>query len=472
MSTRISGDYVPHNPLTAVDSYKMSMSVQYPPHTRKVYSYIESRGGQWPRTLFFGLQHALKTYLSTRVTEQMVRTAASRAKMHGLPFPEEGWMRVVNQHGGYIPVSIRAVPEGSVIPVRNALAVVENTDEELFWMTTWIETLLLRAVWYPTTVATKSWHAKQIIKQHLIRTSDTPLDQVLPFRLHDFGARGVSSGESAAIGGAAHLVNFMGTDTIEALDFVAEYYGEKMAGFSIPAAEHSTMTAWGRSGETDAYRNMLDQFAKPGALVAVVSDSYDIWHAISNIWGGTLRERVMQSGATVVVRPDSGHPATIVVKALEGLAEKFGSTNNSKGYKVLHPSVRLIQGDGIDDSSIPEILNAVAHAGFSTENLAMGMGGALLQKLDRDTLKFAMKASAVDINGTWRYIGKNPITDPGKVSKQGRLALIRENGKYETVAESGNHWRDLMQPVYRNGRILKEYSFSEVRERSNQEAMD
>jgi len=465
------GMYEPHNPLHAVDSYKLSHFLQYPPHTKRVYSYLESRGGKWPRTVFFGLQPILKTYFQFRVTEQMVRKRAARAEKHGVPFPEAGWLRIVNKHDGYMPLSIQAVPEGSVIPVHNALMTIENTDPELPWLTTWIETLTQR-IWYPITVATLSWHAKQIIKQELLRTSDVPIDLILPSRLHDFGARGTSSGESAAIGGSAHLVNFAGTDNMEALDYVAEFYGEDMAGFSIPASEHSTMTAWGRSGETDAYRNMVEKFSKPGSYYATVSDSYNLWTAINDIWGGTLRDAVLGGGGTLVIRPDSGHPPTVVVKALGMMSERFGFTENSKGFKVINSAVRLIQGDGVSIESIPEILSAVAHAGFSTENLALGMGGGLLQKMDRDTQKFAIKASAVDINGTWRGIGKDPITDHGKRSKMGRLALIREHDKYETVGEDDNHWRNMMRPVYRNGQILKEYSFTEVREQANREAMD
>src|SRR5688572_7726426 len=270
------------------DSYKISHWLQYPPDTRHVFSYVESRGGTHERTLFFGLQTILKEYFCKAVTAEDVVLAAEVCAAHGLPFHRDGWMHVVDAHGGRLPVRIRAVAEGTLVPVRNVLVTVENTDPACFWLTTFLETALLR-VWYPTTVATNSWATKQLIAHWLERTGDPA---GLPFKLHDFGARGVSSLESAMLGGMAHLVNFQGTDTMSALLGAHTYYGEPMAGFSIPAAEHSTITAWGRDGEADAYRNMLQRFARPGALLAVVSDSYDLEHAVNALWGGELRQAV------------------------------------------------------------------------------------------------------------------------------------------------------------------------------------
>jgi nicotinamide phosphoribosyltransferase len=280
------------------DSYKHSHWLQYPPQTSHVFSYVEARGGTHHRTLFFGLQVILKEYFCKAVTAEDVALAAEVCAAHGLPFHHDGWMHVVDAHGGRLPVRIRAVAEGTLVPVRNVLVTVENTDPACFWLTSFLETALLR-VWYATTVATNSWATKQLIARWLERTGDPA---GLPFKLHDFGARGVSSLESAMLGGMAHLVNFQGTDTMSALLGARTYYREPMAGFSIPAAEHSTITAWGRDGEADAYRNMLQRFARPGSLLAVVSDSYDLEHAVDALWGGELRQAVIDSGATVVIR--------------------------------------------------------------------------------------------------------------------------------------------------------------------------
>jgi nicotinamide phosphoribosyltransferase len=338
---------------------------------------------------------------------------------------------------------------------------VESTDARVPWMTSWIETALMR-IWYPISVATQSWMIKKIINRYLEETSDDP-EAELPFKLHDFGSRGVSSQESAAIGGAAHLVNFMGSDTVAGIWLANQIYHHPMAGFSIPAAEHSTMTAWGREGEVDAYRNMLDRFARPGSVVAVVSDSWDLWNALENIWGGTLREAVIASGATVVIRPDSGHPATVVLRALKILEERFGVTTNSKGFKVLN-SVRLIQGDGVDRDSLQEVLELARNHGYSATNLAFGMGGALLQRLDRDTQKFAYKCSAIRIGKEWREVHKDPVTDPGKRSRGGRLDLIRTGGHFESLTYTHEpHSNSVLRTVFENGEILHQTTLSEVR---------
>jgi nicotinamide phosphoribosyltransferase len=458
---------IEQNLILAGDSYKASHFKMLPDGTRHVYSYIESRGGKYDRTVFFGLQMFLKSVLGKPITAEMIDEAEAFLAAHGEPFNRAGWEIILRDHKGILPLSIRAVPEGRVVPVHNVLTTVQNLDPRLPWLTSYIETGLLRAIWYGTTVATQSWHIKQIIKASLERSSDDPTGQ-LPFKLHDFGARGVSSAESAAIGGAAHLVNFMGSDTMEGIIAARRYYGEPMAGFSIVAAEHSTVTAWGRDGETAAYRRILDAYAKPGAIVAVVSDSYDLDNAVRNIWGGSLMQQIKDSGATLVVRPDSGDPTVVPVQTVEALAEKFGTIVNGKGFKVLPSCVRVIQGDGINEDSIRIILARLEGKGFSADNVAFGMGGALLQQVNRDTQKFAMKASAVNVNGVWRDIYKAPAGDPSKRSKAGRLCLVREEGEYMTVPAEGHQWRDQLIEVWREGELRRDWTFAEVRERSNE----
>ena len=449
------------------DSYKVSMDRQYPAGTTGVYSYIESRGGRYDRTVFFGLQAFIKEYLLAPITQVDIDIADEILTAHGEPFNRAGWQYILDTHRGYLPVVIRAVPEGTVVPVKNVLATIENTDPECFWLTTWLETALLRAVWYGTTVATQSYTIKQVILDYLERTGDpTTID----FKLHDFGARGVSSMESAGIGAAAHLVNFMGTDTITGILFAREYYNAGIAGFSIPAAEHSTITSWGRDGEVDAYRNILNNFAKPGSIVAIVSDSYDIYNAAENLWGGELRQQVIDSGATVVIRPDSGDPVEVNRKLIEILGSKFGYTKNAKGFKVLN-NVRLIQGDGINELTVRSILGAFMAMGWSADNIAFGMGGALLQIVDRDTQKFALKASAACINGTWVDVQKDPVTDPGKKSKKGRVTLWRSGREYFSSVEKPKTWTDygvgdateVLEEVFRDGKLIKEIDFATVR---------
>lgn len=458
-----------YNIILDTDSYKASHWKQYPEGTESMFSYIESRGGKFDKTVFFGLQYYLKQYLTRGITEQDVEEADEFYKGHGVPFNRVGWDYIarLHKHGGGLPVRIRAVPEGTVVPTRNALVTIESTDPNVFWIASWLETMLLR-VWYPTNVATLSWHAKQVIRRYLDQTADDPNAEI-GFKLHDFGSRGVSSQESAAIGGAAHLVNFMGSDTVAGVITANRYYNERMAAFSIPAAEHSTITSWGRENEVHAYRNMLDKYAKPGALVAVVSDSYDIYNAVENLWGGELRQQVIDSGATLVVRPDSGDPPTVVKRCLELLDSRFGHTVNSKGYRVLN-NVRVIQGDGINLDSIESILWVARDAGYSASNVAFGMGGALLQQHNRDTQKFAMKCSSVTVNGEERVVYKDPVDDPGKQSKLGRLDLVREpGGRLNTVRMVGvnEEPNTAMRTVYEDGKILVDDTFAEVRERAN-----
>lgn len=457
------------NRIIDTDSYKASHWVQYPPNTSLVHSYLESRGSErdYTETVFFGLQYILKRFFLERFTQKMVEEAREVITAHGEPFNYEGWTRLVKKHEGRIPIRVRAVAEGSVVPTRNVLMTVENTDAEFYWLPSWFETQLMR-IWYPCTVATQSFYIKRNVYKFLQQTADAP-DEEIAFKVHDFGSRGVSSQETAAIGGAAHLVNFLGTDTMSALLIHRKFYNSEMAGFSIPAAEHSTITAWGRDNEISAYRNMLENFAKPGALVAVVSDSWNIFNAVEKIWGEELKQEVIDSGATVVIRPDSGEPVEVVSKVAHLLGEKFGTSLNSKGYKVLK-NVRIIQGDGVNEHSINEILERLKTEGFSASNIAFGIGGSLLQKVSRDTMKFAYKCSAIVAGGKLRDVYKQPITDAGKNSKRGRLDLISDNGEYKTVrledAETLSAENTQMRVVYENGELLIDDTLDEIRART------
>ena len=448
--------------LFLTDSYKITHWKQYPPETEKVYSYFESRGGKFDSTVFFGLQYFLQKYLQgQRIFLSDILEAKEFWKAHfGQElFNVEGWMHILDEHGGYLPVSIKAVPEGSVVPTRNVMLTVENTDPKVPWLTNILETLLVQ-VWYPMTVATLSREMKRLILGYLEKTG-TP--ELIDFKLHDFGFRGVSSVGSAGIGGGAHLVNFKGTDTAQGIRFAMRYYGAEMCGFSIPASEHSTITSWGRDHEADAFENMLAQY--PEGLVACVSDSFDIYKAC-DMWGTKFKEKILGRQGTLIVRPDSGDPPTIVVEVLERLAEHFGYARNKKGFKVLPEQVRVIQGDGCDYAMVRQILSVMDLKGWSADNIAFGMGGALLQKMDRDTQKCAFKCSAVTVNGEEREVYKDPITDPGKASKAGRLKLVLQDGKYETVRAS-EEGEDCLVEVFRDGEILQDYDFEEVRARAS-----
>lgn len=519
-------DIMRHNRIIDTDSYKASHYSQYPKGATSTFSYIESRGCKnegWNETVFFGLQYILNEYFKDPITMEEVEEAKVVIEAHGMPFNYEGWKTIVEKYDGYLPLRIRAVPEGTIVPLHNVLMTVETTadpEDKLFWVASYFETVFMR-VWYPITVASQSYQLRKLIYSYLAETSDNP-DAEISFKLHDFGSRGVSSQESAMIGGAAHLLSFMGTDTMVALTFLRKYYGADMAGFSIPAGEHSTFSSWGKDHEVDAYRNMLKTFGREDSLLAVVSDTWDIYNACENIWGEQLRQEVIDSGATVVIRPDSGDPIEVLcgistkdllkedgkyyVKGkynsykdmfgaevwgdydkgkevkqgqikgiLRILEDKFGVTINSKGYKVLN-NVRVIQGDGVNPDSIAQILKRMKELGFSASNIAFGMGGALLQKVDRDTFKFAYKCSSITINGVEQDVYKDPITDSGKRSKRGRLDLIQlDSTAGQTVNEAvttfklegGNnfHPRTKMVLYYQNGEIYNTDTLESIRKR-------
>lgn len=453
-----------HNILVNTDSYKPSHWLQYPPGTTKVESYIEPRKGK--DIMFFGLQAFLKEYLTKPFTKYDIQEAKDLLLAHGVPFNEVGWQKMLAKHGGYLPLKIDALPEGTVHNGSVMQVRVVNTDDEFPWLTSYVETPLLRAVWYPSSVATVSFACKQVIRKYLEETGDVG---GLGFKLHDFGARGVSSYESAGLGGLAHIVNFMGTDTLTSLYYARKYYNERgMPAFSIPAAEHSTITAWGKEGEVDAYRNMLKVYGGEGKILAVVSDSYDVYNAVEKIWGETLRQEVLDSKALLVVRPDSGHPATVVRKVVQLLDLKFGHVVNDKGYRVLN-NVRVIQGDGINLDSIKEILEVLKTEKYSADNIAFGMGGGLLQHVNRDTYAYAMKACAAEIDGKWVDVYKDPVTDHGKVSKKGRQETwVLPNKEFVTL--SGNVQlvgaNSALRTVFLNGKLLVDEDFQTVRDRA------
>src|SRR5271155_3467606 len=459
------------NPILNTDSYKLTHWWQYPPDTRHIYSYVESRGGMFDETMLAMLQYIVKSNFAGQVftledVEEARRIAHAHFSGHPKSFNYEGFKSLYAKHGGRLPLRIRAVKEGTVVKSHNALITVENTDPEFYWLTNWAETVLLQ-IWYPITVATLSRAIKQIIGEALVRTGDP---SQLSFKLHDFGFRGVSSRESAAIGGAAHLFNFLGTDNLAAIELLQQYYGADMAGVSIPASEHSTITAWGREHESEAYENILDNV--PEGIVACVSDSYDIYNAVRNLWGGALREKILQRNGTLVIRPDSGDAVTILEELFKIVSEVFGYEVNRKGWKSTVPCVRFLQGDGVNYYTIQNITGQLTRKGWSQDIWSYGMGGALLQQVNRDTLRFALKCSAIDRGGKWHNVYKNPKTDPTKASKGGRFNLIRNGKEFATVEvandspnpDNSSLGANALETILEDGKVLRDMTLQEVRD--------
>jgi len=418
--------------------------------------------------MFFGLQYILKSCFVGQVfTKADIDEAEKFCALHfgtDKVFNTKGWTRLLEKHGGRLPLKIRAVPEGTVVDTHNCLMTIENTDEEFPWVTNWAETLLLQ-VWYPTTVATLSYEIKQAIGKDLVRTGDPGL---LNFKLHDFGFRGVSSRETAAIGGGAHLVNFLGTDTLRAIPMLQQFYNEKgMPGFSISAMEHSTVTSWGKEHEADAYSNQIRR--SPTPLVACVIDSYDTHNAVENIFGGELREMILRREGTVVLRPDSGDPCVVIEDIFNSVSEKFGFETNAKGWKVLPQQIRVIQGDGVNYQNILRINSHLTRLGWSMDNWGYGMGGALLQQQNRDTMRFAIKCSAINRAGVWHPVYKKPVTDLTKSSEGGRFCLFDHGNNhshtYHTVASTEEDgYGNLLKTVFLDGELKKDFTLAEIRE--------
>ena len=453
-----------NNIITMTDSYKLTHWTQYPHKTEEVYSYFEARkGAKYNKTVFFGLQYLLKEYLTGKVVRAAdITEAAELCKQHfgsEKIFNVKGWEHILHKHGGQLPVRIKAVPEGTPVEIDNVMMTIENTDPECFWLTNHLETLLTH-VWAPSTVATLSREVKMMIDHYLDQTAEHK--GTLPFMLHDFGYRGVSSVESAGICGAGHLISFLGTDTIRAMEVAKEYYGAKDAvAFSVPATEHSVMTSLGPDLECDLTAAILHDY--PTGIVSIVIDSYDYMRFIEKMYTQRADEILNRDGK-VVFRPDSGDPTTTTLEVVEKLGELFGYTTNKKGFKVLNPKVGVLWGDGIDYQGIRSILFTLQLGGWSAENLVFGMGGGLLQKVNRDTQRFAFKCSAQRRNGRDYEIFKQP-RDITKTSKKGKLKLIHNGEAYQTVPLHGwAGYPDHLQTVFENGKLIKEYTFAEVRE--------
>ncbi|MCW3462548.1 nicotinate phosphoribosyltransferase [Chitinophaga nivalis] len=463
------------NLILLADAYKYSHHKLYIPGTQFIYSYLESRGGKFDETVFFGLQYFIKEYLEGVVftKEKLDEAETTLLEVFGRNdvFDRSRFEYIIEKHGGKLPIRIKAVPEGTVVPVRNVLMTIENTDPACYWLTNFLETLLMQ-VWYPCTVATVSREIKKVVKQYYDDTASEAAFAGIDFVLNDFGFRGASSVESAGLGGSAHLVNFSGSDTIPGSVFAKRYYHAPTApGLSIPATEHSICTLLGEPGEKEIFKHILDTF--PTGTIACVSDSYNIFRACEEYWGTELKEQILSRNGTLVIRPDSGDPVQTLLRVFDILLNKFGYTINEKGFKVLPPQVRVIQGDGISYASIPGIYEALKKAGISAENLVLGMGGALLQRVNRDTQEFALKCAFATVNDEPVNVQKMPVELDAnghlrtsfKKSKAGKLKLINDNGQLTTVgATEAPTQDDLLQTVFENGVVTKDYTFQAIRE--------
>ncbi len=460
------------------DSYKASHFLMYP-ECKKMVAYGEFRAPfekdtTDTRFVFYGMRYFLENYIAVPWTEQDVEDADKFYSSHNsgqkFPYPKDLFLKFVKENKGYFPVKIEALPEGTVANVH--VPVYQITAEgEYSRLVTFLETIMTQ-MWYPVTVATLSRRSKQIIKEAFDESVDDDCAFLLDTRLHDFGFRGCTTVEQSIVGGCAHLLNFIGSDTMSACYYAQFRLNEgRPVGCSIPASEHSVMTSW--PTEQDAISNMIKQFGGPNSLFSIVMDSYDYENALYKILPKVAEEHKSRGGL-MILRPDSGDPVQCILQALDAGEKVFGATTNKKGYKVLN-NVAAIQGDGINYHTIQDILAAVHKAGYSAQNVAFGMGGGLLQKVNRDTMSFATKlAYTVDANGVEHNIMKRPKTDGGKISLPGVLKVLRDpvTSALEIYpAEYKDDRPNVLEVVYDNGPVegVCKETFDELRKRVEKE---
>ena len=456
------------------DSYKYSHTEQYESNVVGMYDYAEARSGKvYDKTVFVGLQYIMKKYLSKKITMKMVKEARKYANAHSIPFNYKGWKYIAKKLEGKLPIRIKAIPEGCVVPVKNPLFTVESTDPKVYWVASWAETILLK-VWYPCNVATKSYFVKKILTEY---ASNYSTSTFVGYQFLNFSDRGCSSVESAGVAGVAHLTQFMGTDNFNSLTYAMKYYNVEdinTIGHSVRASEHSSTTSWGRDFEFDMILNHYKK-GKGDMVVASVLDSYNYFKAVRRVCdqNGEFQKLINSDEYPIfVMRPDSGEPSEIIEETLRiMLEEKVPFTYNDKGYIVFN-KMKILFGDGIDTQKIIEMLDVAVSMKVSPENLVFGMGGGLVNDT-RDSQGWAIKCSSITLSdGTERDVFKDPITAPKKKSKRGRITtFIRPDGTYfaDVIGSNdspGENAVEALKVVFENGEMVKEYTLDEVRENS------
>lgn len=461
------------NPTIATDAYKITHWLQRPENMTRFYNYGEPRlGGQHDAIIFAELQYILKEYFMRKVTQEDIEEGAAHSlSCFGFDhyFPREIWEKVKNL--GYFPLRIKAVKEGTLVPTSNVCFTMEATEDWFAPMVSHFEDWLMW-VWYSCAVATRAFNIKRNIKPFFEKSCDDPF---LQYAVNDFGYRGGTFNEGACVGGAAHLISFDGTDNLQARKLIQDYYGGQHIGGSVWATEHSVATVWGPGeGEYNYVKAQLTR-SHPTATISIVIDSYDSDNFMKNVISREdVKQLILDRPGRTVFRPDSGDPLTNVCKYTEVLGNIFGYRLNTKGYKVLNHNVGIIQGDGMTEKSIPELYNEYIKTGWSAENVITGSGGGLLEEgLTRDTDRWAIKVSYVEIDGKAIDIRKTPKTDMTKASKAGILKLHKSGGKFMTIESSkeqfgiNNGYTDELRLVFENGVLYNEQTFDEIRQIAN-----
>lgn len=476
------------DPLFLTDAYKLDHRRQYPAGTTRVYSNLTHRASRIPgvdHVVHFGLQAFLTDVLedafgrfftadADRVCAEYERRVAAIVGPNAVGSKH---IRALHELG-YLPLSIRSLPEGTPVPVRVPVLTVENTHPEFFWLTNYIETALSAAIWQPSTSATTAWRLRQLLTERALATG-APIAAV-DFQGHDFSFRGMPGIEAAAASGAGHLLSFAGSDSLVSEDWIRYFYpddsGEAILG-SVAATEHSVMCAGTRESEDETYRRLLELY--PSGIVSVVSDTFDLWRVLTDTLPA-LRERILGRDGTLVIRPDSGDPETILCGTglddtpagrgvVQLLWEAFGGTVNEAGYRVLDPHIGVIYGDSITYDRADAITARLARMGFVSTTVVFGVGSYTYQYVTRDTFSSAMKATYVEVDGLGRDIFKDPVTDSGtKRSARGRLAVLRDADGELFVQQRATPDQEAaseLVEVWRDGSFVRREGFSAIRAR-------
>ncbi|MFT3946219.1 MAG: nicotinate phosphoribosyltransferase [Agriterribacter sp.] len=479
------------NPFLLTDYYKVGHVFQYPPHTTLVYSNLTPRKSRMPgvdEMVFFGLQYFIKEYLITyfnenffeQPKEKVMREYKRRISTSIGDLPDYSHIEKLHDLG-YLPVEIKALPEGSLVPMRVPCLTVVNTLPEFYWLTNFLETILSAITWQPCTSATIAFQYKKLLTRYAEETG-MPAD-FIQWQAHDFSLRGMSSFESAVISGMGHLTSFSGTDTVPAIDALEQYYHadaeKELVGGSVAATEHSVMCSGSKDGELETFKRLITE-VYPSGIVSIVSDTWDLWR-VCTAYLSELKTAVLQRNGKVVIRPDSGDPVKIICGDPEGktiagqkgvvelLWDIFGGSITGAGYKLLDPHIGAIYGDSINLERADAICKGLKEKGFASQ-VVFGVGSFTYQYNTRDTFGLAMKATYVEVDGEGRNIFKDPVTDDGtKKSATGLLQVKNINGTYTLFDKVS--WKQEkeseLQTVYKNGKLTKEYTLAEIRKRLN-----
>ncbi len=479
------------NPLLYTDGYKVDHRRQYPNKTTLVYSNWtprKSRIDGIEEVVFFGLQYFIKKYIMEDFEKNFfAQPKAEIAKKYSrrinnyLGENSVGIHHIEDLHDlGYLPMAIKALPEGVSVPIRVPMMTMYNTLPEFFWLTNYFETLLSTTLWMPCNSATIAKEYRKILDNYAQETSSMP--EFVDWQGHDFSMRGMAGLEAAIMSSAGHLLSFTGTDTIPTVDFLETYYNAnsdtELVGGSVAATEHSVMCMGTNTGEQETFKRLITE-VYPNGIVSIVSDTWDLWKVLTT-YLPNLKEEVLARDGKVVIRPDSGDPVDIICGNPSGTSEEerkgviqllwetFGGTTNEKGYKELDGHIGAIYGDSITLDRATQICERLKQSGFASTNVVLGIGSFTYQYNTRDTFGFAMKATYGEVDGEGREIYKDPITDDGtKKSAKGLLKIIKQNGSYELIDQVG--WKDEQQgelrEVYRDGKLLVDDNLTAIRER-------